>query len=57
MKPDDVANAITQALMQGGAQWLVASIVAFLPALWTMSLILHLSRPYVLRTLRRSGSD
>lgn len=55
MKPDDVANAIAQALMQGGAQWLVASIVAFLPALWTMSLILHLSRPYVLRTLRRTG--
>ncbi len=24
MKPDDVANAITQALVQGGAQWLVA---------------------------------
>src|SRR5215475_6957173 len=55
MKPDDVANAITNALVQGGSQWLVATIVAFLPALWTMSLILHLSRPYVLRTLRRCG--
>lgn len=55
MKPEDVANAITNALVQGGAQWLVATIVAFLPVLWTMSLILHLSRPYVLRTLRRAG--
>ncbi len=55
MKPDDVANAIEQALVQGGSQWLVATIAAFLPALWTMSLILHLGRPYVLRTLRRAG--
>src|SRR2546430_9483783 len=55
MKPDDIATAITQALIQGGSQWLVATIVAFLPAMWTMSLILHLARPYVLRTLRRCG--
>jgi hypothetical protein len=55
MKPDQVATAITNALVQGGAQWLVATIVAFLPALWTMTLILHLGRPYVLRTLRRIG--
>jgi hypothetical protein len=55
MKPEDVTNAITQALVQGGAQWLVATIVAFLPAMWTMTLILHLGRPYVLRTLRRCG--
>jgi hypothetical protein len=55
MKPDDVATAITNALVQGGAQWLVATIVAFLPVLWTMTLILHLGRPYVLRTLRRCG--
>lgn len=55
MKPDDVANAITQALVQGGSQWLVSTIVAFIPVLWTMTLILHLGRPYVLRTLRRCG--
>jgi hypothetical protein len=55
MKPSDVADAITQALIQGGSQWLVSSIVAFLPALWTMALILHLGRPYVIRTLRRCG--
>lgn len=55
MNPDDVANAIAQALVQGGAQWLAASLVAFLPAMWTMALILHLGRPYVIRTLRRCG--
>ena len=55
MKPDDVANAITQALVQGGSQWMIATIVAFLPVLWTMSLVMHLGRPYVLRTLRRCG--
>jgi len=55
MKPDDVATAITNALVQGGSQWLVATIVAFLPVLWTMALIMHLGRPYVIRTLRRCG--
>lgn len=55
MKPEDVANAIAQALTQGGSQWLVASLVAFLPAMWTMALILHIGRPYVVRTLRRCG--
>lgn len=55
MKPEDVSTAITNALIQGGAQWLVATLVAFLPALWTMTLFLHLGRPYVLRTLRRCG--
>ncbi len=55
MTPQDIANAITQALVQGGLQWLIATIVAFLPVLWTMALVLHLGRPYILRTLRRCG--
>ncbi|MGO8946133.1 MAG: hypothetical protein ACLQUY_00425 [Ktedonobacterales bacterium] len=55
LSPTDVANAITNALITGGSTWLAATIVAFLPALWTMTLILHLGRPYVLRTLRRCG--
>src|SRR5437660_2363438 len=55
MKPDDVQTAITGALLQGGQTWMIATIVAFLPALWTMTLMLHLGRPYVLRTLRRCG--
>jgi hypothetical protein len=55
MKPTDVSDAITQALVQGGALWMVSTIVAFLPVLWTMTLILHLGRPYILRTLRHCG--
>jgi hypothetical protein len=55
MKPDDVATAITNSLVQGGSQWLISTIVAFLPVLWTMALMMHLGRPYVLRTLRRCG--
>src|SRR5690349_22058315 len=55
MKPDDIANAITQALAQGGAQWMISTIVAFLPVLWTATLMFHLGRPYVIRTLRRCG--
>jgi hypothetical protein len=55
MKPTDVQTAITSALLQGGQTWMIATIVAFLPVLWTMSLMLHLGRPYVLRTLRRCG--
>ena len=55
MKPDDIQTAISGALLQGGQSWMIATIVAFLPVLWTMSLMLHLGRPYVLRTLRRCG--
>ncbi len=52
---DQVGTAITDALNRGGSQWLVSTIVAFLPVLWTMALMLHLGRPYVLRSLRRMG--
>jgi hypothetical protein len=55
MKPDQVQTAISSALLQGGQSWMIATIVAFLPVLWTMALMLHLGRPYVLRTLRRCG--
>ena len=55
MKPDVVSTAITQAFVQGGSQWLISTIVAFLPVLWTMALMFHLGRPYVLRTLRHIG--
>lgn len=34
---------------------MISTIVAFLPVLWTMALMFHLGRPYVLRTLRRIG--
>jgi len=55
MNATGVQTAITSALLLGGQTWMIATIVAFLPVLWTMSLMLHLGRPYVLRTLRRCG--
>ena len=55
MKPDDIATAIAQAIAQGGAQWVISTIAAFLPVLWTTVLIMHLGRPYIVRTLRRCG--
>lgn len=61
MNPEDITNAIEQALVQGGQQWMIATIGAFMPALWALTLIFHLARPYVLRTLRklslRFGAD
>jgi hypothetical protein len=55
LSPDDIATAITTALVQGGSQWLILSLVAFLPALWTTILLLHIGRPYLMRILRKSG--
>ncbi len=55
LSPDDVATAIANALVQGGSQWLILSVVAFIPALWTTILLLHIGRPYMLRVLRKSG--
>lgn len=61
MTPDQVSEAIVKAFVEGGQQWLVATIAAFMPALWAFTLMLHLARPYVLRTLAklslRFGAD
>ncbi len=61
MTPDDVTKAIVQAILQGGMQWVVSTIAAFLPSMWAMTVILHLARPYMLRTVRklslRFGAD
>jgi hypothetical protein len=61
MTPDDVTKAIVQAILQGGMQWVVSTIAAFMPALWVLTVILHLARPYVLRTVAkltlRFGAD
>ena len=61
MTPDDVTTAVAAALQQGGQQFIVATIAAFMPALWALALIFHLSRPYMLRTIRklslRFGAD
>ncbi len=46
---DQLANAITN----GGADWMVASVAAVLPILWAFTLSLHFARPYVLRFLQK----
>jgi hypothetical protein len=61
MTPDDVTAAIVQAILHGGEQWVVSTVAALLPALWAMTVILHLARPYILRTIKklslRFGAD
>jgi hypothetical protein len=61
MTPDDVTNAIVNAIVIGGRQWVVSTIAAMLPSLWVITVILHLARPYVMRTIRklslRFGAD
>src|SRR5665811_856487 len=50
-----------QALVQGTQYWLVLSVAAILPILWTFTLALHFGRPYVIRYLQgltlRFGGD
>jgi hypothetical protein len=60
MKPlnaDDLATALTS----GGAGWMVLSIAAVLPILWSFTLVMHFARPYVVRFLQnltlRFGGD
>jgi hypothetical protein len=61
MTPDDVTTAIVNAIILGGRQWIVSTIAAMLPSLWVITIILHLARPYVMRTIRklslRFGAD
>jgi hypothetical protein len=49
MSADDLAAAVTS----GSSAWMVASVAAVLPILWSFTLILHFSRPYVIRFLQR----
>ena len=57
MNADDLATALTT----GGQGWLVLSIAAVLPILWSFALILHFARPYIVRFLQsltlRFGGD
>jgi len=57
MSADDLATAITT----GGQGWLVLSVAAVLPILWSFALILHFARPYIVRFLQsltlRFGGD
>ena len=57
MSADELATALTT----GGQGWLVLSIAAVLPLLWSFALILHFARPYIVRFLQsltlRFGGD
>jgi hypothetical protein len=57
MSADDLATAVTS----GSSEWLVLSIAAVLPILWSFALIVHFARPYVIRFLQsltlRFGGD
>lgn len=61
MTPDDVTAALVQAILDGGKHWLVSTVAALLPSLWVLTVVFHLSRPYMLRTIRklslRFGAD
>ena len=47
------ADALATALTNGGSGWMVLSVAAVLPILWAFTLVLHFSRPYVIRFLMR----
>jgi hypothetical protein len=61
MTPEQLSDAISAGLVNGGQFWITQTVVAVLPALWLLSLALHLSRPYMLRMLHkftlRFGAD
>jgi hypothetical protein len=61
MTPDQLSDAISTGLVNGGQLWIIQTAVATLPAFWVMVVALHLSRPYMLRMLHkftlRFGAD
>jgi hypothetical protein len=61
MTPDQLTQAIINALVDGGEGFLEGTVAAALPLLWLLIVALHLARPYMLRTTRkfslRLGAD
>jgi hypothetical protein len=57
MSADDLAQAMTH----GASGWLVLSVAAILPMIWTFTLVMHFARPAVIRFLQsltlRFGGD
>jgi hypothetical protein len=55
------ADELAKALTDGASGWLVLSIAAILPMLWSFAMIMHFARPYVIRFLQsltlRFGGD
>jgi hypothetical protein len=61
MTPDELSQAISTGLVNGGQLWIIQTAVAMLPAFWVLTVAMHLSRPYMLRMLHkftlRFGAD
>jgi hypothetical protein len=61
MTPDELSQAISAGLVNGGQLFIIQTAVAMLPAFWVMTVAMHLSRPYMLRMLHkftlRFGAD
>lgn len=61
MTPDQLTQAIINAFVQGGEQFLEGTMAAALPLLWMLVVALHLARPYMVRTTQkfslRLGAD
>jgi hypothetical protein len=55
------ADELAQALTSGASAWLVLSIAAILPILWSFAMAMHFARPYIIRMLQsmtlRFGGD
>ena len=51
--PQDLTSSLVQAMVQGEQMWLVSTLAALLPGLWTLSLMLHFARPYMVRMVRK----
>lgn len=50
---EGMTDELINSLVEGGKEWLVLTIAAGLPTLWSLTLVFHFARPYVLRVLRR----
>jgi hypothetical protein len=49
----DTYGTIIQAFVEEARGWTVLTVAALMPTLWTLTLMLTLARPYMLRTLRK----
>jgi hypothetical protein len=61
MTVDQLTQAIINAFLVGGEQFLEGTVAAALPLLWMLVVALHLARPYMVRTTQkfslRLGAD
>lgn len=53
MTVDQLSQAIINAFIQGGEQFLEGTMAAALPLFWMLVIALHLARPYMVRTTQK----